>query len=155
MKAIMILTRCRNAERDERRIRQQIAQRREAMESVTPNMDAVGGGHGSAQSDKMAALVAQIDELERELKQRQKEHRVEVVAGCTLLDRLPEGESAVLHKYYLMREKVEAIANGLGYTAGYVRNLKSDGERLLQNMPDNVVDALLPDWYGRNPCTSA
>lgn len=102
MKAITILTRCRNAEQDMRRIGQQIRQRREAMESVSPSMDAIGGGHGSAVNNKMADIIARIDELERELKQRQREHRAEVVASCTLLDGLPEAESAVLHKYYLM-----------------------------------------------------
>lgn len=81
---MMILTRCRNAERDKQRIRQQMMRRREAIESVTPSMDAADGGHGSAQ-DKMAAFVARLDELERELSRRQREHRAEIVAACTLL----------------------------------------------------------------------
>ena len=120
MRAITILQRCREAEQDLRRIRQRIERRREAAESVTPRINA-GGGRSTAESDKIAAFVAAITELEADLRGREQARRVEVAAACVLLDCLPENESAVLHQFYIKRQKIPAIARKLGFTEGYIR----------------------------------
>ena len=149
MKAITILARCRNADSEIRRIQQRIRQRREAAESVTPKMDAIGGGRGTSEPDKIAAFVAAIVELEQRLEAREQARRVEVVAACVLLEALPENESAVLHQYYIQRQKVPGIAHKLGYTEGYIRKLKSEAERMLDEVPESRVAGLLPAWYIR------
>ena len=147
MKAMTVLTRCRNAEGDKRRIRQRIAQRRDAMACISPRMDATGGGRGTAEPDKIGAFVAAVDALERELKLREQAQSVEIAAACTLLDTLPASESAVLHEYYVKHGKVPAIAKRLGYSESYARKLKAEGERMLDELPENVVAAALPAWY--------
>lgn len=149
MKAITILARCRNADSEIRRIKQRIEQRREAAESVTPRMDAIGGGRGTSEPDKIAAFVAAIDELERRLEAREQARRVEVVAACVLLETLPETESAVLHQYYIQHQKVPGIARKLGYTEGYIRKLKAQAERMLDEVPEARVVQALPAWYMR------
>ncbi len=147
MKAVTILKRCRSAEADKRRIRQRIQQRREAMVCVTPRLDAAGGGRGASDGDKMTAYVSAIDDLEQALYQREQERMAEVAAACALLDMLPAAESAVLHKYYVLGAKLPGIAQELSYTEGYVRNLKCDGERLLEALPEQRVLTVLPHWY--------
>ena len=69
MNALTILARCRSAETDKRRIRQQIERRREAITCISPRMDANGGGRSTAEQDKIGAFVAAVTELEQRLKQ--------------------------------------------------------------------------------------
>lgn len=148
MRAITILQRCRDAEQDLRRIRQRIERRREAAESVSPRINA-GGGRSTAEPDKIAAFVAAITELEADLRGREQARRVEVAAACVLLDGLPENESAVLHQFYIKRQKIPAIARRLGFTEGYIRKLKTMGERMLDELPQETVRGALPCWYIR------
>ena len=70
-------------------------------------------------------------------------------AACVLLDALPEGESSVLHAYYVKRLKMPAIAKRMGYTEGYIRKLKKEGENLMDALPADTVAACLPAWYIR------
>ncbi len=149
MKAMTILTRCRNAAADERRIAQQIQRRRDAMNCITPRMDTTGGGRGTAEPDKIGAFVAAVAELERRLRLRQQAHSIEIAAACALLDTLPESESTILHEYYVKGGKVPSIAKRLGYSESYARKLKADGERHLNEMPEDVVAAALPAWYAQ------
>ncbi len=147
MKAMTILTRCRNAEVDERRIRQRISQRRDAIACMTPRMNTVGGGRSTSEPDKIGAFVAVVTELEGRLKLRQQAHSVEIAAACTLLDTLPASESTILHEYYVKCGKVPSIAKRLGYSESYTRKLKSDAEKHLDEIPESVVTAALPAWY--------
>ena len=149
MKATTILSRCRNAEADMRRLKQRIQQRREAAECITPTLDGVGGGRGAGGPDKIGALVAGIDELERKLRAREEARNVEVAAACVLLDTLPGSESAVLHAYYIRRDKMEAVAKRMGLSDGYARTLKADADQQLDSLSDEQVAATLPAWYFR------
>ena len=147
MNALTILARCRSAETDKRRIRQQIERRREAITCISPRMDANGGGRSTAEQDKIGAFVAAVTELEKRLKLREQAQSVEIAAACVLLDVLPENESAVLHQYYVKGGKVPAIAKRLGYSESYTRKIKAEGERTLCNLPESSVAAALPAWY--------
>lgn len=147
MKAMTILTRCRNAEADERRIRQRISQRRDAIACMTPHVNAIGGGRGTSEPDKIGAFVAAVTELEERLKLRQQARSVEIAAACTLLDALPEAESSIVHQYYVKGGKIPSIAKRLGYSESYVRKLKADAEKHLAEIPESVVASALPAWY--------
>ena len=147
MNAMTILKRCRSAESDKRRIRQKIQQRREAQACITSNPDPNGGGRGSAESDKMLSMVSKLDELERDLYQREQNRTIEVTAACALLDTLPENASRVLHKYYVVGEKLSNISRSVGYSDGYVRKLKWHGEASMGAISPDIVRKHLPDWY--------
>ncbi len=149
MKAITILRRCREAGGDMSRIFQRIDRRREAMLNITPPAEHDGGGRGTSEQDKFAALVGDIDGLERAAKARQDAYRVELAAACVLLDALPEAESGVLHEYYVKGQKVSVIALKKGCTDGYIRKVKAEAERLLSQIPEERVVATLPAWYLR------
>ena len=127
MKGMTVLKRCRAAEGDMARIRQRIQRRREAMECITPRMD-VTGSRSTAEPDKMGAFVAAITELEADLKARELARSAEVASACVLLD---------------------AIAKRMGYTEGYIRKLKKEGENLMDALPADTVAACLPAWYIR------
>ena len=145
MKAMTILTRCRAAEADMRRIRQKIRQRQEAAECITPLLDDTGGGHGgNSEPDRIGTLACAITELEAALQEREKALRVELAAVCVFLDTLDETESAVLHNYYVTRLNVGAIAAKLQYTEGYIRKLKPEAEKKLDLLDDATVRAALP-----------
>ena len=62
---------------------------------------------------------------------------------------LAENESAVLHQFYIKRQKIPAIARKLGFTEGYIRKLKTMGERMLDELPQETVRGALPCWYIR------
>lgn len=148
MKAITILERCRDAEGDMRRIRQRIQQRREASECITPKPgSSEGRGRAPAEPDKIASIVASIDELENDLAKREQARRAEVSAACALIDMLPESISTVMHKHYVKRQKTFAIAKRMGYSEGYIRKLKAKGEQLLGEISQGTIMATLPDWY--------
>ena len=42
-----------------------------------------------------------------------------------------------------------AIAKRMGYTEGYIRKLKKEGENLMDALPVDTVAACLPAWYIR------
>ena len=147
MKAMTILTRCRNAEADERRIRQRISQRRDAIACMTPRINAIGGGRGTSETDKIGAFVAAVTELEERLRLRQQAHSVEIAAVCTLLDVLPEAESSIVHEFYVKGAKIPSIAKRLGYSESYARKLKADAEKHLSEIPESTVASALPAWY--------
>ena len=149
MNGLTILKRCRTADGDMTRIRQRIQRRREAMECITPRMDAAGG-RGPAESDKVSAFVAAITQLEAELAARDQARSAEVASACVLLDTLPDVEGSVLHAYYVKRLSIPAIARRMGYTDGYIRKLKKGGEALLDALPADVITDSLPAWYLRD-----
>ena len=146
MDAIKLLERCRCAEGDLMRIARRMARRQEAVERITPTLDAVGG-RGSPSTDKMTAYAADIAELEEALRQRERERQAEIAAACQLLDVLPEDEGAVLHKYYVMGYSMPGAARALHYSDTTTRRLRTEGEEHLRALPARSVAALLPDWY--------
>lgn len=150
MNALTILARCRSAETDKRRIRQQIERRREAITCISPRMDAEGGG-GGGDHDRIGAFVAAVTELERRLAMRERAQSVEAAAACSFLDVLPDNESAVLHQFYVKGNKVSAIARQMGYSESYTRRLKAEGERRLLEIPESSVASALPAWYLERP----
>lgn len=109
MNAMEIFERCRSSEGDILRIRNRIAQRRDAIESITARMDCTGGGGGS-DMDKIGAFVAALDTLTHDLEKREMARNVEIAAAFSLLDGLPEAESNVIHAYYVRRQNPKTIA---------------------------------------------
>lgn len=148
MKGMTILKRCRNAQNDIDHIQQRILRRRDAMECITQQLSATGS-RASGDHDKIGDFVADLTKLEADMKKRELAHSVEVAAVCVLLDNLPENESSVLHAYYVKRMKTQAIAKRMKYTEGYIRKLKKEGERLIDDLPAEKVAASLPGWYLR------
>lgn len=150
MEAMTILKRCRAAKTDIERLRQRIEQRRDVLDSLSaPQADPDGGSRGSRDPDKIGRILADIDELEREIEAREEAEKAEKVAAVSLLDMVPELESKVLHDYYIKRWDTPRIASKEKYTAGYVRKTKRSGEQLLDMISQERVDATLPAWYLR------
>ena len=145
MTAMQILERCRAAENDKQTMRDRIRRYRESATRVTAALDGIRAG-GSSQ-DKLAEIMAEIDQLERAIAQRDLEYAAEAAAACKLLDMLPENESKVLDRYYLYGNPLTAIARELSYSYGYVRTLKSAACLHLENIPESMVGALMPAWY--------
>ena len=146
MKALQLLERCRALEHDLQAVESKIQRYRESATRVTSAIDGVGA-RGTAEPDKLVAIMAEIDELEREKAQREREYAVEVSAACKLLDKLPEIESAVLNGYYIQAKALKLVARNLNYSYGYVRAIKSNATARLDELPEAVVASLLPAWY--------
>lgn len=147
MTALEVLIRCKEADADKRRIQRKIDRRRDAMTCLSPQMDHVGGGHGSGAPDRLGEQVSDITSLEAELKARDERYKAEVAAACVLLDPLPDLEGEVLHRYYVRAEKVGLIAFALSLTEGYVRKVKGGGEAKLASTPPEAIQKALPRWY--------
>ena len=150
MNAMTILKRCRTAKSDIGRLLQRIEQRREVLDSLSaPQADPNGGSRGTGDRDKIGKILADIDELEREIEARKEEEKAEKTAALTLLDMVPDLEGRVLYDYYVRRWDTPEIARKEKYTAGYVRKTKRNGEQLLEMLSPERVDGVLPAWYLR------
>lgn len=150
MNAMTILKRCRAAKNDIGRLLQRIEQRRDVLDSLSaPQADPNGGSRGTGDKDKIGKILADIDELEREVEARKEAEKAEKTAALTLLDMVPELEGRVLYDYYVKRWDTPEIARKEKYTAGYVRKTKRNGEQLLEMLSPERVDSVLPAWYLR------
>ncbi len=146
MNAVQILERCRQAPQDRESIMQRIQRYRDGAMSIS-RYGVSAGGHGTGGEDKLAEIASQIDEAERARAQRDREYVAEVAAACTLLDRLPDQESRVLHLYYVQGDTLNLISERMHNSYGYVRKLKSDGLALAQTIGLVDVARALPPWY--------
>lgn len=148
MNAITILKRCRAAKGEIDRLQQRIEQRREVLDSLSaPQADPNGGSRSAGDRDKIGRILADIDELEREIDERREAERAEKVAAVVLLDLVPDLESKVLLDYYVKRWDTPQIARKEKYTAGYVRKTKRAAEQLLEMVSEDKVSGALPGWY--------
>ena len=146
MTAMEIFERCKAAESDKRALRERIARYRESAHRMSAALDGVGVRR-TAEPDKLSAILAEIDMLEREIGQRDREYAAEVAAACKLLDMLPETECKIIDGYSLGGRPLTAIARSLNYSYGYVRTVKSTACSHLEAIPEAMVAALLPAWY--------
>ena len=150
MKAMEILKRCRAAKSEIDRIRQRIEQWKEVLGSLSaPQADPNGGSRGTGDRDKIGRILADIDQLEREIEARKEAEQAEKVSVCALMEQLPDLEGRVLYDYYVKRWDTGEIARKEKYTAGYVRKAKRTGEQLLEMINPEAVDRTLPAWYLR------
>lgn len=146
MTAIAILRRCRAAETDIQRVQQRIQQRRDALTYMSPQIKAAGGGH-SAAPDKIASITAEIDALARQIADRERAYCAELEAAARLLDVLPGVESSVLHRYYIRRLSIGAIASSDDRSESHIRRVKRDAEKRMDKVAQEEVNGLLPAWY--------
>lgn len=148
MDAMTIFERCRSAAGEIRRLNQRIQQRREAMKSApAPQPDPSGGSRTRAATDRTGKMVADIDALERQLEARKQARGAELAAACALLDDLPELESSVLYGYYIGMESAASMARRMKYQDSYIRKVRRNGEKLLNELSGDQVAAVLPTWY--------
>ena len=148
MNALTILKRCRAARNDIEQLQRRIDQRRELLDGLSaPQADPNGGSRGTPDPDKTGRILADIDELERELAARREAENAEKVAALSLLDMIPDLEGKVLYDYYVKRWDTPEIARKEKYTAGYVRKMKRSGEQLLEMLGAERVRSVLPAWY--------
>ena len=148
MNAMTILKRCRAAEGDIERLQQRIEQRRDVLTSLSaPQADPNGGSRGSGDKDKTGRILAEIDELERELEARKEAEKAEKVASCALMDMVPDLEGKILFGYYVKRLDTTAIARKEKYQTSYVRRVKRDAEKLIEMLSPENVNRTLPAWY--------
>lgn len=148
MQAMVILRRCRDAEREIRRIQLRIRQREELAGSIgAPALDPNRVGRGSGDPDKNGRLAVEIADLKDELTARRERMAVEIASAQALLDLVPETESEVLHCYYLRYMSTGEVARKLNYQEGYVRKVKRRGEEIMALLSAEQVAKTLPKWY--------
>lgn len=144
--AMVILERCKAAQRELRLLGEKADRYRDASQRMTSTLDGAGA-RATGESDRMAAMVAEIDDLERRIAARRREYTAELAAACKLLDMLPGVECRILSRFYVRHQPLKAIANDLGYSYGYVRTLKALGRERMERVPEGTVLGLLPAWY--------
>ena len=148
MNAMTIMRRCRAAKSDIERIQQRIDQRRDLLDGMSaPLGDPNGGSRPTGDLDKIGRILADIDELEREMEARKEAGDAEKAAALALTEMVPDTEGKVLYDYYVKRWDTPEIARKEKYTAGYVRKTKRNGEQLLEMLGPERVRSVLPAWY--------
>lgn len=144
--AMEILERCRRAEEEKRRLTEKINMYRETAGHLTASLDGIGA-RSTGEADHMTTMVAKIDAVERELRQRDKEYTAEMNAACQLLEALPDLECSIMSRFYVRGQTVKAIAKDLGYSYGHVSRCKTEAIRRLREIGEGEVMRLLPIWY--------
>ena len=146
MTAMQIFERCKAADGDKKALRDRITRYRESATRMSAALDGIGA-RSTAEPDKLSAIMAEIDTLERAIRQRDREYAAEVAAACKLLDMLPETECEIVNRFYIVGTPLTVIAREMSYSYGYVRTVKSAACNYLDDLPEAMVAALLPSWY--------
>lgn len=146
MTAMQIFERCKAAESDKKALRDKIKRYRDSATRMSAALDGVGA-RSTSEPDKLSAIMAEIDYLEREIRQRDREYAVEVAAACKLLDMLPEVECKIVNSFYIAGTPLTVIARELSFSYGYTRTVKCGACAHLDAIPEAMVAALLPPWY--------
>ena len=146
MTATEILNRVKNAESDKKAIRARIRRYKESATRITAALENAGI-HCNGQPDKMAEIVAEIDALERELKERDRRYAAEVTACCMLIDRLDELDGRIIYAYYIMGLTLDGIASTFGYTLRYVKCRKKQALNQLRSLDEATLNTFFPSWY--------
>lgn len=144
--AMAILERCRRAESEKRRLIEKINMYRDTAGHMTASLDGIGA-RSTGEADHMTTMVAKIDAVERELRQRDKEYTAEMGAACQLLEALPDLECSIMSRFYVRGQTLRTIARDLGYSYGHVCHCKTDATRRLRALGEGEVMRLLPQWY--------
>lgn len=95
------------------------------------NLD--GMPHAPGISDKVGSLAVKLVALEADINalvDQYVDRRQEVVE---VLERLPEREYGVLHRYYIRGMTWEQVAEDMGYCTTQVWRIKKNGLKLLQD----------------------
>ncbi|MBR6571539.1 MAG: hypothetical protein IKK75_13910 [Clostridia bacterium] len=146
MTAMQVFERCKDVESDKQALRERITRYHESAARMSATLDGIGA-RSTAESDKLSAIMAEIDLLERSIGQRDKEYAAELAAACKLLDMLPRIECKIIDSFYIKGKSLANIARELSYSYGYVRTTKSQACAHLGDIPEDMVAQLLPDWY--------
>lgn len=144
MRAIEIMERCRAASSEINELREKIDRLRDGVNRMTQALDGIGG-RGTSESDRFAAVMAEIDEVERTIEARVLQYSTEMMMACTLLDMLPERERRIADRYYLQGRSLKQISRELHYSYSYVRSGKGAAVAMLSTISDVEVYALTPD----------
>lgn len=148
MRAMTILKRCRAATEDLERLESRLERRQDAMRAFGGiRLDDVGGGRSSGE-DRMARMSAEIDGIEREIRDRKEARIAEIGSVIQLIDMLEDDlEGEILHRYYVTGDTCQGIARTKSFDRSYVVRKKKAGEENLEKIPGDAVDATLPEWY--------
>ena len=146
MTAMQIFERCKAAESDKRALRERITRYRESATRMSTALDGIGA-RSTAEPDKLSAIMAEIDLLERSIRRRDEEYAAELAAACRLLDMLPETECKIIDGFYIQGKPLTIVAREMSYSYGYIRTMKSTACFHLDEIPEGMVATLLPSWY--------
>lgn len=147
MTAMELLERCRGMQADRRGLQEKIQRWYDSATRMGGGSFDSSGVHGGNGDDRMASVMAEIDRLERLLKEREQMYTTELLVANRLLDQLPELQRTIMARYYLEGMTLSAVAKAIGYSYGYVRVQKSEACAKMNRIPTKEIGALLPVWY--------
>lgn len=145
MDGITILRRCRRYGEDVEGLHERIERRRSLANRMTASYRQTGGGHGGAETDRMAAMVADLEQIEAQLKHRDERYNAERIAAVELMDIVDVREARVLELYYIEAMTMEGAAGAIGFSVQHARRLRKSAEGKILDAGD--VSSMLPAWY--------
>lgn len=139
MTGMDVLRRCRDYERDVRRMKAMLRNTRDAMKRITRPTDAQG--HGGA-GDRLGNLTARADEIERGICARKAAYNMEVMEALRLVGEMDSPEaSAVMYAKYVEGSTYAAIAVGRRTSEDAVRGAHRRGCEALKAAGTNLTDS--------------
>ena len=137
MTAFDVMQSLRGAGDEIQSMRETIEMRKDAVASITAGYGE-SGGHGSGETDRMAAYAARVEELEKRLSERREAQRREAELCLDLCEQLEGVNRTVLYSYYLKSWTLDAIATSSGFTPGYVRRKKKELDEWLKTIDTEI-----------------
>lgn len=101
-----------------------------------------GMPHAPGITDKVGNLTVKLIALEEELDALIDEYVDRKQEVVEVLEKLPEREYGVLHRYYIRNMTWEQVADDIGYCTTQVWRIKNNGLKLLQD----VIECNVRKW---------
>lgn len=102
---------------------------------ISPRLsDGMPRGNSGMPSQKMADAVCALVDLEKETDRLVDKYVDTKKQIANVLEKLPEKEYGVLHRYYMRNMTWEQVAEDMGYSMRQVYRIKQNGMEMLQDV---------------------
>ena len=144
MRAIDVMERCRDREKEIRKLEEAIWALEKSIASCGGALGQMGRG---TPGDRYAAYVARKDEMERELKLLRRKWAAEQVSVILLTDRLPSARRDALRLHYCRGRNADQIAIHINYSTRHVERILQECREDFSRIRGPQVKGTLPNWY--------
>lgn len=96
------------------------------------NLD--GMPHAPGISDKVGNLAVKLVALDEEINALVDQYVDRRQEAIRMLERLPEIEYGVLHRYYIRNMTIEEVAQDMGYCGRQISRIKKHGLKILEDV---------------------
>ena len=136
MTAYEIYARCASAQGDIARIKEKLERRRALATGCTAKpMTQDGGSHGGGDASmRLLDYMADVEQIETELREREKLQEQDRVCCVYIADFLPPVLASIMTHVYLESRPMREVADLIGYSVSHTKRLRREAETLCRKV---------------------